>query len=178
MNGRQEDFELELKAMLTVDPDTDLQARIRARSFATPGKRTPWFAMTCSLGAVLIMIVLAVSYTHPKLSEKRPSPTEVAVNNAVVSPPPGLKAVPPRRGSLMPQRPKQPPKQPIAVRAVTVTTTDMVLDTGDIELPRLTGLELTGSLEPIPQAPVSIARLEPINIEPIILTVPNLGVNE
>jgi hypothetical protein len=57
----------------------------------------------------------------------------------------------------------------------TASTAGVPLQAAEIELPTLKGLELKNSIQPIPQpAPFSIASLQPVKIEPAILTVPNL----
>jgi hypothetical protein len=44
----------------------------------------------------------------------------------------------------------------------------------EIRLPALKALELTNSIQPIPQEPFPVAGLQQLNIEPPMLIVPNL----
>jgi hypothetical protein len=123
-------------------------------------------------------IVLMTTFIQPIAPEEASSSQESAVRAITPpSPTPVEGAVPAQRPGRA-ARPRQPSITPVAVKA-TEKTTSPGTGIGKIELQPFPEFDLTSSLQPIPQAPLlSIARLEPINIEPLALTVRNLGGKE
>ena len=176
MNDHREAFERDLKARLAIDPSSDLQARIRARAFSAPAKRMPlqgWFAWTSGLAAAAAAIVLLVIYSQPKASDNIPTPRKIVVKVPVAEPPTPVASRPTE--SPAPTR----ARQPVLIEIPVVAAANTGLNTGQIVLPPLRGIELTTAVAPLPEPlALSIASLEPINIEPLALAVQNLGVNE
>lgn len=180
MNNLQTEFERELKKMLAVDPSPDFQARIRARAFAAPSHGSGWFAPACSaigVAALAAAVILGVN-----LVRLEPETAPALSRATVVTIPPSqterIKTATPE------QRPRTTVRlKPTSIRIVaapTMATTIVTeLNAGRIELAPMTELELTNVVQPVPAVPLlSFARLEPINIEPLDLTVRNLGVSQ
>jgi hypothetical protein len=182
MNDHREAFERDLKARLAVDPSSDLQARIRARAFSAPAKRTPpfreWFGWTSGLAAAAAAIILLAVFIQPKSPESIAPPLNVAVDPPVApSPEPAPVPTAPVRVASRPVKAPAPvsTKQPVLIQIPATAG----LNPGQIEVRPLTGLELTNALAPLPQTPaLSIASIQLNNIEPLSLAVQNLGVNE
>ena len=179
MNEHRDLLERELQRMLTVDPSPDLQARIRTHAFATREPRMPWFALASGLAGVAATIALMLTYNHANTTEIPLNVREVATK--AVTPTPAVPAevkvqTPELRSRRRQERRKPPLKQPVLVLATT--TTDTGLEPVRMELPPLRSPELANSLQPIPKPVFSIAILQPIDIEPLDLTVRHLGVNE
>lgn len=169
MNSPQTDFERELKAMLAVDPSPDLHVWIRARAFAAPVPRRRWlvpaFALAGTAAAVAVMLMIGFAPTDA------PAPTKVVVK---VSRPPEAKRIEPAIPELHPSTPPRVKPRLIAIVAAppVAAPIETELSAGPIELEPMT-------VQPVPAPPVlSFARLEPKNIEPLELTVRNLGVSQ
>lgn len=181
MNDPRETFERDLKARLAIDPSPNLQASIRARAFSAPVKRTPWLALTSGLAAATAAIILLVIYIQPTSPENIPPSHEVAARVPVPSSTATAPLTTPSPAAIRPAKSRIPSgvKQPALGQIQVVADENAGLNSGPIELAPLRGLEITSSLAPLPQTPpLSIVRVEPINIEPLTLTVHNLGVNE
>ena len=171
MSEQPDRLERELRAMLSVDPSPDLQARIRARAFSTPPKRTPWLAWASGLAAAAAVVVIAVN-RGPTIPEVRPNPPAIAETREIPQPVAETKTRTRFRPSV--KSPKEPGKaQPNAV-LVSPQTASATLPAAEINLPALKVLDVTNWIQPIPQTPFSIAGFQEIKIEPPILTVPNL----
>ena len=159
MNDHREPFEHELQQMLAVDASPDLHARIRARAFATPTPRFTWLTWSSGLAAAMAAIILAVLYMQPKKAEVLPATPQVADQKAV---PPAT--VPDERPTRK-QAARRVEKKTVAT---TVVWTRVEVEVAPTKEFKLNGsIELADSIIPIPQPQVlSIALLEPINIEP------------
>jgi hypothetical protein len=176
MNEDRDALDRELKAMLAVDPSADLQTRIRAQVVAIPAQRNRWFVMASGLTAATAVVTLLVMFMQPKSPENIPSSSKVEVE------PPKAPSPEPASVTIQPVRSPAPasteratvaPVQPMGAE----TGTTILLD--PIRLPPLPGFELTNFMAPIPEASApSIARLEPLNIEPLSLAVRTPGVSE
>ena len=181
MNENRELFERELQRMLSVDPPPDLQRRVRARAFAAPAKRTPWFALCSGLAGVAATIVLLMMYNPVKPAVIISNPQEAGVRSLR-----SVDPAPPVQPDLKPQtrqlarRSRSAQKSNTSVAILTRVASPAVtpLETARMEVPPLKVLELTNSLQPIPQPVFSIANLQPFNIEPPVLAVHPMGVSE
>jgi hypothetical protein len=174
MKEQPDRLERELKEMLSVNPSADLQARIRARAFSTPTRRVPWFAWTSGVAAATAAVFLVAIYHQPNVPEAPPSPPAIVVKAEIPQPAAITEAPIQIRQTRKVQKQVKSTNEATAVLA-TASTAGVPLQGAEIELPTLKGLELKNSIQPIPlPVPFSIASLQPVKIEPPILTVPNL----
>jgi hypothetical protein len=183
MKNHPDEFERELKAMLAVDPSPGLRNRIRNRAYAAPMapmERRRWLILAYGLTAAAAGVFLMANFSRPSSPEiVLPSQTAAATPELVPLPPvPPVEAPVPRHRPVKPARPSPQPN-PVPVAQAAAPTRETEVQEGKIELPPLALLELAESLQSVPEAPVlSLALLEPINIEPFELTVRNVGVNQ
>jgi hypothetical protein len=166
MNDPREPFELDLKAKLDINPSPGLQARIRARAYAEPARRIPWFTWSAGLATAAIAVTFAVLYFQRQPEAPRPAPPVAEVTR---------ETTPARPVVNEPQKPravKKPVSAPIRI-------TFIPLESDEIQSPVLKELELTGALKPIPQASIpAVSQLDSISLEPLSLTVQPIGVNQ
>jgi hypothetical protein len=162
MNDQREPFELDLKARLDVDPSPGLQSRIRARAFAKPERRIPWFTLSAGLATAAVTVTFAVLYIQrEQIAPPTPVTPPVPIVEKIEPPAPREKSEPARA-------PKESPRFTIVFAA-----------SDEIELRPLDSIEITDSLRPIPEASIpSVARLEPITLEPAALPIRNIGVTQ
>lgn len=173
MNQRHP-IEDELKARLSIGPSPELQARIRANTSEAVPKTIGWFPLGFGLAAasaLAVVLVIVNSGTEPPPLR----PPEVAAQppvGAPVEPPPS--AIVPK---VAKQEEKKTPTPRILVRVEAVpASTDLEVE--KIELQPLRTLDIPGALVPIPQAAFPTASLEPMKLEPFVLTARTEGVNE
>ena len=178
MNENRELFERELQRMLSVDPPPDLQRRVRARAFAAPAKRTPWFALCSGLAGVAATLMLLMMYNPVKPAVIIPSPQEASVRSVDPAPPVQPDVKPQTRQLARRSRSAQKSNTSVTILTRVATPAVTPLETARMEVPPLKVLELTNSLQPIPQPVFSIANLQPFNIEPPALAVHPMGVSE
>ena len=172
MSEQPSRLERELKEMLAVNPAPDLQARVRARAFSTPARRVPWFAWTSGVAAATAAVWLIAAYHHPKAPEMT-SPAIAA--EAEISPPAAVAESPIQVRQTRKVQKEAKSTNEVTTLVATAATTNALVLAAEIELPTLQGLELKSSIQPIPQpAPFALASLQPIKIEPPMLTVPTL----
>lgn len=178
MNENRELFERELQRMLAVDPPPDLQRRVRTRAFAVPQERTPWVALCSGLAGVTATIVLLMMYRPAEPASIIPTPQEAGVRSVDPAPPVQPDETPQTRQLTRRSRFVQKSNPSVAILTRVATPAVTPLETARMEVPPLKVLELTNSLQPIPQPVFSIANLQPFNIEPPALAVHPMGVSE
>lgn len=175
INDEKDPFELELKARLDIDPSPGLQSRIRTRAFAAPERRISWFTLTAGFATAAIAVTFAVIAIQHQPSTGKPS--QPVVRNTVAPPSPEPIAVAVQEAAV--PRKSKPAVIPVAKKPIAPAFTVVLSQSDRIELDPLTELELTDATPPLPQTSIlSVARLEPISLEPLALTVRTLGVNE
>jgi len=169
MNDPRERFEQELRQMLAVDASPNLQSRIRARAFEMQTRRYTWLAWSSGLAVGIAAIILAVLYIQPKQTDVLPTSPQIAVQQTV---PPTTAVVPPEKPT-----PKQAGVGAVRKRATaTIVWTRVEVEVAPLKEFKLNdSIELADSITPIPELPVlSVAHLDPINIEPPAMTVGKL----
>jgi hypothetical protein len=159
MSDHREPFEQELQRMLAVDPSANLQSRIRARAFAAPSRRFTWFAWSSGLAAAMTAVILAVFYMQPKKAEA-PAAPQVVVQQVV----PPVATVPDEKPTRK-QAARGLEKKTVAANVVWTRVEIEVVPVKEFKLND--SIKLADTIDPIPPPQVlSIALLDPINIEP------------
>jgi hypothetical protein len=133
--------------------------------------------MVCALlwfGRVAATIVLLMMYNPVKPAGIIPNPQEAGVRSVDPAPVVQTDVKPQIRQSARRSRSVQKLNPSVAIFTRVATPAVIPLETARMEVPPLKVLELTNSLQPIPQPVFSIAILQPFNIEPPALAAQNM----
>lgn len=177
MNDDQDNLDRELRALFSVDPSPDLQARIRHRTTQAPVRSFPfsWRWMIPGFAVASALIALVLFRGAPvQVAPSTPVTAEI-VRSELASPPQSPPstvepAKPARQETIPAEQPRRTQTQLEllgALSAMTIVPAASVSSPGPgrIELSPMKLLELTTTLAPVPQA----APLRPIELEPLNL---------